>query len=372
VFRALSTWFDRRRAFRELRSAEYHHGLDFGNIFSNKIDIARQTFNAGDSARALEIWRELNAQFPEMSATSETGLKLALNLGCFDEAEALMQQGRRRHPARAQFFLLGLARVAHRRGNAEDAVRQCTVLLRKFPRAADGYHLAANCLIGLGRHDEADAMLGRGVIRLPGDFNMNVHYAQSAMHRRAWPEALRRWELVRNCFENIAVPIGAAQCLMKMDRLKEAEELLSGARSKFGISDQLLAELAELETAKGNFDEAILCWEDVLRRFPHFAIAYTKGAEAMRRANRETEADELLCAAVTRLKSHLGIHLEYARSAHRRKEWAVAAERWALVRERFPDCAEAREQEANAQAANEREGSSRCVRSENHTDRAHE
>ena len=74
----------------------------------------------------------------------------------------------------------------------------------------------------------------------------------------------------------------------------------------------------------------------------------------MRRANRETEADELLCAAVARITSNLALHLEYARSAHRRKDWAVAAERWALVRERFPDCAEAGNQEANARAANER------------------
>ena len=256
MFEALNAWFDRRRALRELRSAEFQHGVDFGNIFTNKIDIARQTFDAGDRARALEIWRGLNAEFPDLSATSDKSLRLALDLGCFDEAEALIQQGRRLHPNNAEFFLLNLARVAHRRGNAEDAARQCAIVVRKFPRAVDGYHIAAHCLRELGRPDEADAILGRGVAKLPRDLNMNVHHAQIAMHRRAWPDALRRWEVVRDRFGNIAGAIGAAQCLMKLDRFAEAEAILSAARTQFGISDTLLAELAELETAKGNLYQA--------------------------------------------------------------------------------------------------------------------
>lgn len=315
-------------------------------------------FDQGNRGQALEIWREMRVRFPDLCVTSEAGLNLALDLGRYDEAEALLEEGRRRHLSHASFFATGRARVAYRRGELEEAIHRCDALLRKFPDVAEGYHIAAHCLSGLGRHDAADTMLGRGVMKLPEDFNMNVHYAQSAMHRREWPEALRRWQVLQGRFENIAGPLGVAQCLTQLDRIAEAEQVLSEARLHFGVSDRLLSELANLATAKGDLEGAVQCWEDVLRQFPFFASAYTKGAEAMRKIGRRAEADELLLFAVTRFQSDVVVHLEYARSAHRNGDWAAAAERWALVCDRFPGCAEAREQRAESLAATERHDSS--------------
>jgi len=106
--------------------------------------------------------------------------------------------------------------------------------------------------------------------------------------------------------------------------------------------------LAGLAAAQGDIDEVIRCWEVVLYRFPGFDRAYTAGAEAMRKVGREADADELLRQVVGRSPAYLAGHLEYARSAERRGDWSAAAERWALVRVRFPDCDEAREGEAAA------------------------
>jgi tetratricopeptide (TPR) repeat protein len=216
--------------------------------------------------------------------------------------------------------------------------------------------MAANSLSGLGRHDEADAIIARGVLKLPSDFNLNVHHAQQAMRRRAWPEALQRWEVVQSRFDHITGPLGAAQCLRELSRFAEADVVLADARVRFGMDDRLLAELADLATAKGDLDEAVQCWEVVIRRFPFFAAGYTKGAEAMRRIGRDAEADELISTAVTQFRSNLTIHLEYARSAHSRGDWVEARERWALIRGRFPECVEACEKEVEAASAAERQG----------------
>ena len=203
--------------------------------------------------------------------------------------------------------------------------------------------------------------IARGVLKVPTDLKINMRYVQQAMRRRAWPDALRRWELMQVRLEDIAVPLGIARCLWEMDRFVEAEMVLTEAGTLYGVSDRLLAELANLATAKGDYDEAVQCWKTVVRQFPSFASAYTKAAEAMHKIGQETEADELLCVAVTRFQANLAVHLEYARSAHRRCDWAVAAERWALVRDRFPECVEASQQELKALAAIERQGSSsRC------------
>src|SRR5262249_23634293 len=146
-------------------------------------------------------------------------------------------------------------------------------------------------------------------------------------------------------------------CLREMDRLAEAEKVLTEAGANYGESSGLFAEIADLATAKGDFDQAARCWKNATKLSPSSITAYTKGAEAMRKAGREAEADELLCVAVMRFKANLGIHLEYARSAHRRADWAVAAERWRLVRDRFPEYVEACQQEAKALAGVKRQGS---------------
>jgi tetratricopeptide (TPR) repeat protein len=357
LFQALRTWFDRWRAFRALSSAEIRDSVELRATFTTEIDLASRAFKQGDREQAVKIWRQIRARFPGLSAISEAALRLALDLGYYDEAEAMLRAGHRYHPGRKAFFAMGLARVAQRRGNPEEAIRRCKTLLRKFPATADGYHLAATCLSELGRQDEADAITARGVLKAPTDFKINVRYAQQAVRRRTWPDALRRWELMQGRFEDIAVPLGIAKCLWEMGRFAEAEVVLTEAGTRYGVSDRLLAELANLATAKGNFDEAVQCWKSVVRQFPSFASAYTKAAEAMRKIGQEAEADELLCVAVTRFPANLAIHLEYARSAHRRHDWAVATERWSLVRGRFPECVVAQQQGVKALEAAERQGS---------------
>jgi cytochrome c-type biogenesis protein CcmH/NrfG len=143
-----------------------------------------------------------------------------------------------------------------------------------------------------------------------------------------------------------------------MGRFAEAQKVLSEACERWGTNNPWpFAVLADLATAKGEFEEAVQCWDVVLRRFPSFTIAYTKGAKAMRKIGREVEADELLRVAVTRFRSDLAVNLEYARSAHQRGDWAAAIERWATLRDRFPECAEAHVQEVQAVAAAKRHDS---------------
>jgi predicted Zn-dependent protease len=351
LFQPLQTWFDRRRALRELRLSESQYSRDFGNVFTSQIELAAQMLAQGHHDKALEIWQQMHARFPGLSTNSDAALNLLLDLGHHEEAEQLMQEGRRRNPSQAAFYATALARVAYRRGDPDEAIRRCETLLKEFPGTAEGYHIAATCLHSMGRQKEADAMMARGVLRLPDDFNVNVHYAHLAMHRNEWPEALRRWELMRGRFENSTVPLGLAQCLRELDRFAEAEQVLIDVRTRYGTTDSVLAEMADLAAAKGDFDEAVRRWKIVIDRFPQFITAYTKCAEAMSKIGKKTEADEVLHSATKRFRSDLAVHVEYARTAHRRHDWTAAAERWTLVCARFPGCKEAHTCEAEAIAA---------------------
>ena len=72
-------------------------------------------------------------------------------------------------------------------------------------------------------------------------------------------------------------------------------------------------------------------------QFPRSPSAYTGGAAALAALGRIDEADNLLAEGVKQCPDRSEIAVEHARSAHQREGWAEAAQRWALVRERFPD-----------------------------------
>jgi len=231
------------------------------------------------------------------------------------------------------------------------------MLRRKFPRVAEGYTIAATCFNELGRQQDAEAMFALGARKLPKDFEMSVQLARFASRRRDWPEALRRWETVRDQFDHVRGPCGVAECLREMGRYAEAETILAEASVRFPKDPWPLADLAQIATVRGDLDEAAKRWATARQTFPWFALGYARGAEVAQRAGREAEAEELLGTAVDRCRGDLGVHLEYARIADHRGDRAAAAERWALVRERFPDCNEARGQGAEALAVMGQQGS---------------
>lgn len=347
MFQALRTWLDHRRFLREERSAEYHNNFALGAFFRDQIGLAQRTFKSGNREAALDIWRQMFVRFPYLSAASTDGIDLALNLGLYDEVEALLQDMRRRYPNyEAVVIAAGLARVAYHRGHPEEAVRRAKVLIKKYPTASQGYHLAADYLDGIGRHDEADAIIARAASKLPTNNVIMVRHANRAMRQHAWPEALRRWELIRRQFDDITVPLGIAQCLREMNCLAAAEKVLAEARAHNKLNGAFFVELANLMTAKGDFDASIGCWRDAIKWNPRSGSAYINGAAAMRRIGREADADEFLRTAMNICRANLSVHLEYARNADRRRDGVAAKERWAIVRDRFPHCAEARKQDA--------------------------
>ena len=161
---------------------------------------AIEAFDSGDHDKALTIGNKTLRRFPEQCMASRPGLRLLLNLGSFDEIDAMMQEGRRRFP-HDEHYATGYAQSAHRRGNLQEALYRCEIVRRKFSRVAEGYSIAAACLNSLGRRDEAEAMIGRGVRKLPNEFDLHIQHARNATQRHEWPEALRRWDMVRSRFE---------------------------------------------------------------------------------------------------------------------------------------------------------------------------
>lgn len=349
MFQTLGIWFNRWRSIFELRLIDRRYSNEYESFFHEQIALAEQAVDGGDPKRALKIWHEMRGPFRRKAARSPPALRLLLKLGAFDELDDLMQEGLRLDP-QLEHFAQGYVQVAQKRGDLREAVRRCEIARKKFPHLADGYSVAAECLIELERPEEAEALMERAVHKIPSALHVLTTYARLAERRKDWEEALRRWEPVRSQFDHIYGHNGVAECLRRLGRLDEAEKVAIEACDRFPTEPWAFAILAAIAADRGDLDEACRRWDNARRRRPHFHYAYKAGAEAERRAGREDKADEILATGVAMVRGDLDLHLQYAQNAHRRRDWRVAAERWALVRKRFPDCAEARKGEAEALA----------------------
>ncbi len=350
MFNALRAWFEQRRVLRELRGETTSGGAEFTRYFRERIDEAVEEFRCGNKQRARLIWDEMYAAYPYPALFSIPALRLLLDLECFDEADALMQQGLKRFPGNPH-FAIGRARIAYRRGNLEQALQYAAALRRRFHRS-DGYTVAAACLEDLGRHDKADAMLRQAMRKFPENFEPVESYARYAVRRGDWNEARKRWQTVEKRFgESVLGLIGAAECLRELGQYDEAEEKTTEACRRFPKTPWAFVEHATVAFARKDHDEAIRRWKALQKDFPHFPLGYLRGAAEARRAGQDSEADKMLGLGAERLRMNFEINLAYARNASRAGDWAAAAERWAVVAERFPTCTEARERAAEASAA---------------------
>jgi hypothetical protein len=114
-------WRQRRRALRDLDDFQRLDQSILGLDEANPVNRAKVALESGDTSAALQFWHEAVARYPGFARGSRDALTILLGLRLFDEAEALMREGQRRAP-RDLYYADGLARIAERRGDNEEAI----------------------------------------------------------------------------------------------------------------------------------------------------------------------------------------------------------------------------------------------------------
>lgn len=179
----------------------------------------------GQWDEAAARWQPYRERFPD-HPIGYSAAGVALRHGTrFEESEAVLLEGLRRHPDHAE--LRGnYAWVAHHRGDWQAAAARWRVYQKKFPDHPVGYSSLGVALRELERFDEADAALREGLALFPDNGELIGNYAWVAYNRHDWPQALKRWEAFRDKFPDN--PLGHRQVMLvlgELGRFAEAEAL---------------------------------------------------------------------------------------------------------------------------------------------------
>jgi predicted Zn-dependent protease len=349
-FSAMRDAIERWRTMRELRQFEVRDAQGDQYAFKHLMTEALEVLDRDLPNRAREIWEKAYAQFPDEALHSDLSLKLLLKLRLYDDAETIMIRGQKRYPTQAR-FAKGRAQIAFQRGDWRMALEHTKALRKKHPRDPAGYGLAAAALGRLGQAKEAEAMLQAGMKAAPEDIELRIEYAKLAELRKDWTTAMERWAYVQDVHQHAVGTVGVASCLKYLGRYDEAEALLNSRLHRFPLEFLVWIQFARISEHKEDWEEAVIRWGTVRKRFPRLPFGYLEGARLLARLGRGNEAEEVLREGMELIPDDAALLVEYASIAHARGAFDKAAERWSDLRTRFPNHSDGYKRGADALVA---------------------
>ena len=298
---------------------------------------AAQAHAAGDWARAADAWDRLCVQRPEDPHCHSQAAVARRELGDRDGAEQAASRLVERFPG----FLGGgivWADLATRRGDHAEASRRWALLQERFPNDATPYCEGARALQAADQADAAERLMQSAQSVFPTHQGVAFVWAELAMRRSSWAEAVRRWTLMQARWPDFALaPAECARALHKSGDGAAARLVLGETAERFPDQERPLHDLARLAEEAGDWAEVESAWTRYLERFPPVWFGYAGLANALRRQGRAEEAESVLTRARQALPNEPGATRELARFAEQRGDWSAAAGLWAEYRALRPD-----------------------------------
>ncbi|HWB51429.1 MAG TPA: tetratricopeptide repeat protein [Stellaceae bacterium] len=256
---------------------------------------ARSAQDRGDRASALDRWLAYRERFPEDPLGHDTAGGLLLDLGRLDDAEKILAAGALL-PEPGREMLRNYARVAQLRDDWPEALRRWNAFRQQFPEDTGGYSGAAVARhqVALGEIREADALLEQGLELFPQNGDIIGTYARLAHTRRAWLEALDRWQLCRRRLPDDPVGYaGLGEVLRTLGRFDEAEAVLSEGARRIPGNQGILSAQARVAFDRRDWQAALERWTAHLQLFPDDSIAQAQLQLVLGELNRFHEATAL-------------------------------------------------------------------------------
>jgi len=217
-----------------------------------------------------------------------------LKLERLDEAEALYQALCLKSPDNPLGFV-GLARVASRRGDWDEAVRRWSACLERFPDQIKPWWRSGigQALMRLGRLDDAHAVYDAMCREHPDAPGGHAGLAQVAAARSHWHDAARLWASCRATFADSEEPwwcAGEANALLQLSLYPEARERFQHLATQWPDSPLGLEGLARTAVRAGDPEAALALARRLIEQHPANPAGYYWAEEALINLGRFEEA----------------------------------------------------------------------------------
>jgi tetratricopeptide (TPR) repeat protein len=228
-------------------------------------------------------------------------------------------------------------------GKWVDALASWGDFATRYSDLAATYLGLARELRDLGQSEEAESIYRKMLDRFPANLKAAFDYAMMAYARREWPEAIRRFQIVRSRFPDVLDGQQfVGDLLFGQRRFDEADVVLCEAMSRFPDEPRLAisyAWSAHLKADKaGNWREASERWYSLVSRFPGEQLGYAMlGFVLTKHLGRIDEAETFLLAGMERFPDNMAIARQYAQAADYRHDWVEALRRWDALVARWPN-----------------------------------
>ncbi len=247
-FGALRQFANRRKALHEFRMSDKEDLLYLLSDDSSYLNRTVQALHADDHSEALRCWRVACERHSALVMTWDRSVWIMSTLRLYDEAEAMMRDGRARFPHDPR-YAEWLAQIAQNRGDLELATVRWSELRKKHPGRPLAFHEGASVYREAGRLEEAEKLIVRASRAFPEHFVCRMESARIAEARNDWEEALIRWESVIEKFGHIVGILGTARSLERLGRIAEAKGRLDMAKHSYPADKDLSGAIAHMSAA---------------------------------------------------------------------------------------------------------------------------
>ena len=299
-------------------------------------DYAWVANNRPDVPAALDRWRDVTAMFPDDPAPLIQRGRLLRNAGRFEEAEECLAALLRRQPGSVD-GLIERAWIAHGQRNWAEALRRWDAVASIAMGRPEGARGAAQCLLELGRPEDAKAVLDPAKRMFPDDLEMASLGGWIAHRLQDYPAADEIWRNVRARFPQSPNGfLGGAATYAASNRVAQAEELLLRAQDRFPDNVAMACEYARLAQQKDDKPALVARWQALMARMPNQPAVIAGLASALGGTGQDAEAARMLDTAVTRFPLDRSILMAAAKAATSVKDWEAAERLWRAFCAHFP------------------------------------
>ena len=225
-----------------------------------------------------------------------------------------------------------------RQKNWDEAVKCWALMREKFPEHPQGYADGAKALKENKDFNAANALILEGMKKFPKETGLYAEYGNIAMRQKDWPEAAKRWALMREKFPDLSNGyFSGAEALKENKEFEAADALVLEGLEKFPKELELYRQYGSIATRREDWPEAVQRWALMREKYPQKPHGYLGGAHALKEQGDFEAADALVLAGLKKFPKAVGLYIEYGDIAMRQKNWSEANKRWALMREKCPE-----------------------------------